>query len=178
MDMEAVQHEMKESSENSIKSRINGEDVEFKQWVTFVINDELFAVDALQVIEVQKYGEITPVPGSKNYVCGLVNLRGKVITVIDTRMLFNLPQKEHDDKTNIVLADFNKDEIVGFIVDGVHEVVSIPTKSIEMTPRMSGGDAKSAFIKGVAFNNNKMVIFLDIEKINSHITPLIEDEIQ
>jgi purine-binding chemotaxis protein CheW len=178
MDMEAIKQEMKGNSEASIKSRINGEDIEFKQWVTFIINDELFAIDALQVIEVQKYGEITPVPGSSDYVSGLVNLRGKVITVIDTRMLFNLPHKAHDDKTNIVLADYNEDEIVGFIVDSVDEVVNIPTKSIEITPRISGGDAKSAFIKGVAFYNNKMVILLDIEKINAHITPLIDDETQ
>jgi purine-binding chemotaxis protein CheW len=173
-----VEHEMKEKSNTSIKSRTIDKDTEFKQWVTFKINGELFAVDALQVIEVQKYSEITPVPGSDAFVCGLINLRGKVITVIDARIMFALPEKTPDSNTNIILVEFNKEEIVGFIVDSVDEVVNILTKSIEIAPRVSDGDAKSGFVKGVAFNNDNMIIFLDIEKIISHITPLIEDEQQ
>ncbi|MEH6443518.1 MAG: chemotaxis protein CheW [Oceanospirillaceae bacterium] len=172
MDSKRVQREMKDGSETSIKSRINDKDVEFKQWVTFHIDGELFAVDALQVVEVQRYGEITPVPGSNVSISGLINLRGKVITVIDTRVMFVLPHKVPDDKTNIILVDFNQDEMVGFIVDSVDEVINIPTKSIEISPRVSSGDTKSVFVKGVAFYNKKMIIFLDIEKITLHLTPV------
>ena len=178
MDSRRVEREMKEGSENSIKSRTLDKDTEFKQWVTFNLNDELFAVDAMQVIEVQKYAEITPVPGSNNFVCGLINLRGKVITVIDTRIMFTLPHREPDENTNIILVDFNQEEIVGFIVDSVDEVVNISSKSIELSPRTSEGDPKSGFVSGVAIYDKKMIIFLDIEKIVLDITPIIEDENQ
>lgn len=164
------------SSGNSVKERTLDKDTEFKQWVTFNINDELFAVDALQVIEVQKYGQITPVPGSEEYVCGLINLRGKVITVIDARIMFGLPEKEPDDDTNIVLIDFNQEEMVGFIVDSVDEVVNISTKGIEVTPRVADGDLKSGFVKGVGFHEKKMIIFLDVEKIIFHISPEVLEE--
>jgi purine-binding chemotaxis protein CheW len=178
MDSERVEKEMKENSESSVKSRTIDKDLEYKQWVTFNINDELFAVDALQVREVLKYSEITPVPGSNNFVCGLINLRGKVVTVIDTRIMFELPNIPPDDNTNIVLVDFNEEEMVGFIVDSVDEVVNLLTKSIEIAPRASEGDTKSGFVKGVAFYNKKMLICLDINQIISHITPVLEDDFQ
>ncbi|MCJ8341060.1 MAG: chemotaxis protein CheW, partial [Pseudomonadales bacterium] len=113
MNSERVEREMKVSSKTSVRSRTIDKDSEFNQWVTFNINNELFAVDALQVREVLKYSEITPVPNSNAYVCGLINLRGKVVTVIDTRLMFTLPHKAPDDKTNIILVDFNEEEMVG-----------------------------------------------------------------
>ena len=170
MSSEQVQLEMKKSPETSIQTRINDKNIEFKQWVTFHVNGELFAVDALQVVEVKKYGEITPVPGSSVSISGLINLRGQVITVIDTRIMFVLPYKAPDDQTNIILVDYNQDETVGFIVDSVDEVINIPTKSIDISPRVSGGDTKSAFVNGVAFYDKKMIIILDIKKITSHLT--------
>lgn len=175
--MESVRNdsEMKENSKTSAKSRTLNKDSEFKQWVTFNLNNELFALDAIKVIEVQKYALITPVPGSNAFICGLINLRGKVITVIDTRTMFTLPYREPDDNTNIILVEFNQEEIVGFIVDSVDEVVNIDKQSIEVTPRTSDGDTKSGFVNGVAFYNKKMIIFLDIEKIILHITPELEE---
>ncbi|MEH6443475.1 MAG: chemotaxis protein CheW [Oceanospirillaceae bacterium] len=174
MDTESVQHEMKQRATKSKKSRIREKEIEFKQWVTLKVNNELFAIDALQVIEVQKYGDITPVPNSKEFIIGLINLRGKVITVIDTRIMFSLSQKEPDDQTNIILVDYNQDEMVGFIVDSVDEVINIPTAGIEAAPRISKGSAKSEFVSGVTYYNNKMIICLDIVKINLHITPETE----
>ena len=161
-----------ENSGSSVQSLINDKDIEFKQWVTFYINNELFALDALQVVEVQKYGQTTPVPGSNACISGLINLRGKVITVIDTRILFVLPYRAPDHKTNIILVDFNQDEMLGFIVDSVADVVNIPTKSIEIAPKISDRDTKNVFVKGLAFNKKSLIIFLDIEKINSHLTPI------
>ena len=169
---------MKKSSDNSIKSRTIQKDIEFNQWVTFNINNELFAVDALHVREVLKYSEITPVPSTNAYVRGLINLRGKVVTVIDTRLMFTLPHKAPDDDTNIILVDFNPEEMVGFIVDSVDEVVDIPIKSIEVAPKFSDNDTKSGFVKGVTFYNDSLIILLEIQKIISYITPAVEEETQ
>jgi len=178
VDSERVEHNMKESSEASVRSRTIEKDSESYQWVTFIINKELFAVEALQVREVLKYSEITPVPCSNAYVSGLINLRGKVVTVIDTRIMFSLPHEEPNDNTNIILVDFNEEEMVGFIVDSVDEVVNITIKSIEVAPSLSDDDAKSGFVKGVTFYNNNLIILLEIKKIISHITPVIEDDQQ
>ncbi len=174
MAKELAQYDKPESSENSVRSLINERGTEIKQWVTFNINGELFAVDALHVVEVQKYDQTTPVPGSSAFISGLINLRGKVITVIDTRLMLALPHSAPDEKNNIILVDFNEDEMVGFIVDRVDEVINIETKSIEATQRLSGNDAKNKFVRGVTFYNQSMVIILDVEKIISHLTPVIE----
>ena len=165
-----------ESSGSSVRSRTIEKNNESSQWVTFYINNELYAVDTLQVREVLKYSEITPVPGSNAYVCGLINLRGKVVTVIDTRIMFSLPHEEPNDDTNIILVDFSDDEMVGFIVDSVDEVVNILTNSIEVAPSLSDSDTKSGFIKGVTYYNNMLIILLDIEKIISHVTPVLADD--
>lgn len=177
MDSELMERNMKESSKTSTRSHTIDKEVEFDQWVTFYINKELFAVDALQVREVLKYSELTPVPGADPYVCGLINLRGKVVTVIDTRLMFSLPHKASDEETNIILVDFNEDEMVGFIVDSVDEVVDIPVKSVEIAPKITDSDTKSGFVKGVSYYNNLLIILLDIKKIITHITPLPEDDL-
>ena len=175
MASERIEQEAKESSESSVKSRTVDKKVETKQWVTFSVNNESFAIEALQVREALTYSEITPVPGSNAFICGLINLRGKVITVIDMRLMFGLPYKAPNDDTNIVLVDFNEEELVGFVVDDVQEVINLPTKSIEIAPKASEGDAKSGFIKGVTFYNKKMIIILDIEKIIYYLAPNSED---
>lgn len=161
----------KESEDSTVRSRTIDVDIDYKQWVTFYINDEFFAVEALLVKEVLNYDEITPVPNSLNYVTGLINLRGKVITVINTRIMFSLDSTDPDLSSNIVLIDFSEDEMVGFIVDRVDEVINLPTKSIEASPKAAKSDAKSGFVKGVAFYKNKMIICLDIKQMTAHITP-------
>jgi purine-binding chemotaxis protein CheW len=172
--MGLVQNEVKEKTASSIKSRIQDTNAEFKQWITFFIDGEVFAFEALKVIEVQRYSQITPVPGSLSFISGLINLRGKVITVIDTRVLFSLPLKAPDDDTNIILVDFNQYEMVGFIVDSVSEVLSIATQDIDVFSRVSGSTTKNLFVQGVAYYKNNMVITLDLGKINLHLSPMDE----
>ena len=176
MENERVKRPTNESSGTSTRARTIDKEIESSQWVTFSINNELFAVDTLQVKEILRYTPITPVPGTNAYICGLINLRGHVVTVIDTRMMFNLPHEEPNDNTNILLVDFSQDEMVGFVVDSVGEVINIATKSIDVAPRLTDSDTKSGFIKGVTMYDNSLIILLDIEKIISYVTPIIEDD--
>ena len=178
MDNEPAKRTTEDSPVSSVKSRTIDKNHQSSQWVKFFINNELFAVDTLQVREVLKYSEITPVPGSQAYVCGLINLRGKVVTVIDTRLMFSLPQQAPDDDTNIILIDFSEEEMVGFLVDSVDEVVNITTKNIEIAPSLSDNDTKSGFIKGVTHYNNTLIILLDIDRIIAHVTPILVDDLQ
>jgi purine-binding chemotaxis protein CheW len=164
-------------SNDSVKSRTIGEKTESQKWVAFDVNNEFFAIEALEALEVQKYSEITPVPGTKPYICGLINLRGKVITVIDMRTLFNLERKPVDDRTIIILVEFNENEVVGFVVDDVSEIMDVEIKNIADSPKISGRDSKNEFLKGVTYVNKKMIIVLDIKKIISFLTPVTEIDI-
>jgi purine-binding chemotaxis protein CheW len=161
-------------SDDSVKSRTIGEKIESTKWVSFKVNNEMFAIEALEALEVQKYSEITPVPGTKPYICGLINLRGKVITVIDMRTLFRLESKPVDDKTIIILVELNENEVVGFVVDDVSEIMDVALKNIADSPKISGGDSKNEFLKGVTYVNKKMIIVLDIKKIFAYLTPTID----
>ncbi|PVV09748.1 MAG: chemotaxis protein CheW, partial [gamma proteobacterium symbiont of Ctena orbiculata] len=91
------------------------------QFVTFILMDEVYGINVMQVQEVLRITEIAPVPGAPSYVLGIINLRGNVVTVIDTRTRFGLPTKEVDDASRIIVIESEK-QVVGILVDAVAEV--------------------------------------------------------
>ena len=135
------------------------------RWVTFQLGDELYGVNVLQVQEVLKYTEITPVPGAPHYVLGIINLRGNVVTVIDTRIRFGLPPKEYDDSARIIFVEV-KGHIIGMLVDSVAEVMSVRSSDIESSPNSGGEESDSAkYILGVYSTNDQILILVDMEKL-------------
>ncbi len=88
------------------------------QWVTFFLENEKYGVPVSQVMEVLRFTEITPVPGAPESVMGIINLRGNVVTVLDTRKKFGLPSRETDDSTRIVVINIDED-VIGILVDSV-----------------------------------------------------------
>ena len=135
------------------------------QWVTFQLGGELYGVNVLQVQEVLKYTEITPVPGAPDYVLGIINLRGNVVTVIDSRTRFGLEVKEPDDASRIIFVEV-KGHIIGMLVDSVAEVVSMPRSSIETTPNINNDDSDNAkFIQGVYSTDKSILILVEVEKL-------------
>jgi purine-binding chemotaxis protein CheW len=174
----AAQLEMMEKSKtnkNSSKSRAVQEEIVFNQWATFKVNNELFAIDVMQVKEVLRYSELTPVPGSSSYIKGIINLRGNVVTVIDTRLLFSLSARETDDYTRIIVVEYNEQEVVGMVVDSVDEVVNIPQNDIERAPSVASDDSDRRFVQGVSYYENNLIILLDLAKMLGSITPVHED---
>ena len=150
-------------AENALReNRINP--AETLQWVTFKLDGEIYGVNVLQVQEVLKYTEITPVPGAPMHVLGIINLRGNVVTVIDTRRRFNLDSKELDDVTRIIFVEV-KGNIIGMLVDSVAEVVSLRRDQIESSPSVNNDDDNGKYIQGVYSNNNKIVILIDVDKL-------------
>ena len=95
---------------------------EVLQWVTFRLENETYGINVMQVQEVLRYTDIAPVPGAPSYVLGIINLRGNVVTVIDTRARFGLEAGEVTDNTRIVIIEAEK-QVVGILVDSVAEVV-------------------------------------------------------
>ncbi|GGO77117.1 chemotaxis protein CheW [Marinobacterium nitratireducens] len=147
------------------------EDVAYHQWATFKVDDELFGIDVMQVKEVLRFSEITPVPGAEHFILGIINLRGNVVTVIDTRRLFGLPDTDVSDETRVIVVEFNDQEVIGLVVDSVDEVINLPQNEVERAPNVSGDETSRRFVQGVCYHNDLLIILLDLSKMLLSITP-------
>ncbi len=135
------------------------------QWVTFMLDNEKYGINVMQVREVLRDIEIAPVPGAPSYVLGIINLRGNVVTVIDTRSRFGLPAVEINDESRIIIIE-TMDQIVGLLVDSIAEVADIPKSQIELTPNV-GNDDSSKYIQGVHSRDGELLILVAVEKVLS-----------
>ena len=133
------------------------------QWATFLLAEELYGVDVMQVKEVLRLTEIAPVPGSAHYILGILNLRGNVITVIDTRTLFGLAQAEPTEDSRIVVIELD-DQVVGMLVDSVAEVIYLRQSQVERAPNV-GTEESTKFIQGVSYHNDDLIILLDLNRM-------------
>ncbi len=141
------------------------QDDELLQLVTFSIGEEEFGVDILKVQEIIRTMEITKVPRAQDFVEGVINLRGKVIPIIDLRRRFGLESKPHDKHTRIIVIEINN-MIVGFVVDSVSEVLRIPASTVEPPPPVVAG-VESEYISGVGKLQDRLLILLDLDKLLS-----------
>lgn len=135
------------------------------QWVTFKLQEETYGINVMQVQEVLRYTEIAPVPGSPEYVLGIINLRGNVVTVIDTRARFGLPGGEVTDSSRIVIIEAEK-QVIGILVDSVAEVVYLKQSDIDIAPNV-GTDESARFIQGVSNREGELLILVDLNKLLS-----------
>ncbi|GIU07254.1 chemotaxis protein CheW [Shewanella glacialipiscicola] len=135
------------------------------QWVTFKLDHETYGINVMQVQEVLRYTEIAPVPGAPHYVLGIINLRGNVVTVIDTRSRFGLQSAEVDDSSRIVIIEAEK-QVIGILVDSVAEVVYLRRSEIDNAPNV-GTEESAKFIQGVSNRDNELLILVDLDKLLS-----------
>ncbi len=136
---------------------------EVLQWVTFQLEDETYGINVMQVREVLRYTEIAPVPGAPDYVLGIINLRGNVVTVIDTRARFGLMEGEITDNTRIIVIE-SEHQVIGILVDSVAEVVYLRSSEIDTTPSV-GTDESAKFIQGVSNRDGQLLILVDLNKL-------------
>ncbi len=139
------------------------------QWVTFRLDQEVYGINVMQVQEVLRVSEIAPVPGSPSYVLGIVNLRGNVVTVIDTRKKFGLPPRDMDDATRIVITEVDG-QVIGILVDAVAEVLDLRVSAIDTAPNV-GNEESARYIQGVASIEGELLILIDLNRL------LTEDEL-
>ncbi|WP_051822745.1 chemotaxis protein CheW [Desulfonatronum thiodismutans] len=138
---------------------------ELLQLVTFHIGDEEFGVEILKVQEIIRMMGITRVPKAPDFVEGVINLRGKVIPIIDLRKRFGMVSQEHDSQTRIIVLEINT-VIVGFVVDSVSEVLRIPANTVEPPPAIISG-IESEYISGVGKLADRLLILLDLDHLLS-----------
>ncbi len=135
------------------------------QWVTFYLDNEKYGIKVMQVQEVLRLTEIAPVPGAPEYVLGIINLRGNVVTVVDTRKRFGLQEKQPEDATRIVIIEA-ANQVVGILVDSVAEVADLRASEMESAPNV-GSDESSKFIQGVSSQGDGLLILVDVDKLLS-----------
>ena len=149
--------------------KIIEEDTQHGKYLTFALGQEIFGIEIRHVTEIIGIQAITEIPEVPGYVKGIINLRGKVIPVIDVRLKFKKEAVPYDDRTCIVVVDINQIPI-GLIVDNVNEVMNIPDEDIAPPP-----DARASFdnryIKGIGKDEGTVQLLLDCEKL------LMADEI-
>jgi len=133
------------------------------QLVSFNIGDEQFGVNILAVQEIIRFMNVTKVPNSPVFVDGVINLRGKVIPIMDLRARMGLDRREHDKSTRIVIVDVNG-KIAGFVVDSVSEVLRIPASLTETPPELATGVAET-FIDSIVRLEDNIIILLDLERV-------------
>lgn len=137
-----------------------------QQYLTFILDGEEYGVDILRVQEIKGWDRVTPIPNTPEFIRGVLNLRGTIVPIIDLRLRFNLPHLAYGPTTVVIMlkvlnAD-DKSRIMGIVVDGVSDVYNMPEDNIKASPDF-GAAVDTAFIRGLATVNEKMVIVLDID---------------
>ncbi len=142
------------------------EDTQEDKFLTFFLEKEEYGLEIRHVTEIIGIQSITGVPDMPHYVKGVINLRGKVIPVMDVRLRFGMEERTYDDRTCIIVINID-DYLVGLIVDQVSEVLDIPKNNIEPPPKVKKGES-SRFIQGMGKVGDRVKILLNAHKLLFH----------
>ncbi len=141
----------------------NEEDAQEGKYLTFSLGNEEYGIEIRNVTEIIGIQSITDLPDTPPFVKGVINLRGKVIPVIDVRLRFNIEEMSYNDRTCIVVVNINNMS-VGLIVDTVSEVLDIPDQNIELPPKVNNSSG-SRYIQGLGKVEDEVKILLDSHKL-------------
>ncbi|HIJ90987.1 MAG: chemotaxis protein CheW [Desulfobulbaceae bacterium] len=147
----------------------DNEDTQKDKYLTFHLANEDYGIEIRYVTEIIGIQRITEVPDMPEFLKGVINLRGKVIPVMDVRSRFHMEAREYDDRTCIVVVNINNTSI-GLVVDKVQEVIDIPESQVEASPEKGKGK-RSRFLQGMGKINDEVKILLNVEQL------LYEEEI-
>ena len=139
------------------------------QYLTFKLDDEIFALEVCRVREVLDLSTITKVPKTPDFMKGVINVRGSVVPVINLRLKFGMSEIDSTVDTRIVVMELSVDEentVLGAIADSVHEVMDLDPDQIEDPPKI-GSRWRTEFIKGIGKRDDEFIIILDIERLFS-----------
>jgi purine-binding chemotaxis protein CheW len=139
------------------------------QYLTFKLDEEVFALDISKVREVLDYTNITKVPRTPEFMRGVINLRGSVVPVVDLRLKLGMTQTEKTVNTCIIITEVTVDDetvVLGVLADSVQEVVDLEPGQIEPAPKI-GTKLRTDFIKGMGKQNENFIIILDIDQVFS-----------
>ena len=137
------------------------------RYLSFVLNEEEYGVEILKIKEIMGMTDVTAIPQTPPFIKGVINLRGKIIPIIDLRTKFDMESRPYNDRTCIVVVEImfdNEITLMGIIVDSIQEVINIPEEKISEVPYINA-KIKSEYIKGIAESGETIKIILDITKV-------------
>lgn len=140
---------------------------ETRQYLTFKLAEEIFAVDVAKVREILEWTTITKVPQTPEYMCGVINLRGSVVPVIDLNQKFGMAATDKTVNTCIIVVEVAQDEdiiVLGALADSVQEVFELEPGQIEPAPKI-GTNLNTDFIQGMGKHNDTFIMILDIDRV-------------
>ncbi len=140
-----------------------------RQYLTFQLGEEVFALDVSHVREILEFTTVTKVPRTPDYMRGVINLRGSVVPVLDMRLKFGLTEIEKTVNTCIIVVEVScegETTVIGALVDSVQEVFELEHDQIEPAPKI-GTQLRTGFVKGMGKKDDRFVIILDIDKVFS-----------
>lgn len=150
------------------------------KYLTFVLAKEEYGIPILKVREIIKLLEITAIPKTPGYIKGVINLRGKIIPIMDLRLKFGIEEKEYNERTCIVVVEISLNDtrkLMGLIVDTVSEVANLTGDQIEPPPEY-GNQNNQGFLTGVGKVKERVILLLDIERILSREESILLREIK
>jgi len=139
------------------------EDTQKDKYLTFKVAEEDYGIEIRHVMEIIRIQKITIVPESEEFLKGVINLRGKIIPVVDVRLRFQKQERDFDDRTCIIVVSMN-DILVGLIVDRVSEVLDIPEAQVD-SPPLTGKKKENRYIQGMGKVGENVKIILDVNKL-------------
>jgi len=150
-----------------------------RQYLTFQLGEEVFAIDVSHVREILEFTTVTKVPKTPDYMRGVINLRGSVVPVLDMRLKFGMTRTDKTVNTCIIVVEVSfegETTIIGALVDSVQEVFELDPDKIEPAPRI-GIKLKTEFIKGMGKRDDHFIIILDIDKVFTaeELTGVVQD---
>ncbi|VVB94898.1 CheW-like domain protein [uncultured archaeon] len=134
------------------------------QLVVFTIGSEEFGVEIMNVQEIIRMTNITRIPQAPGYIRGIINLRGKIIVVINLNVVMGMESKEQDENTRIIVASIGE-TVMGFVVDSVSEVIRLPEKNVEPAPAVIASRIGTEYVLGVGKLDNRLLILLNLGKV-------------
>ena len=147
-----------------LTDELEGEELELDENLVFTVQSQEFGITAVRVQEISRVLATTDVPNAPVYIEGIMNLRGRLASVINFRKKLGFKSKEHDEDTRVIVVELDKFPI-GIIVDSVEEVIKIPEEKVQKLPESTITSASKEYMTGVGMLDNRLVILLDVDKV-------------
>jgi purine-binding chemotaxis protein CheW len=147
------------------------EDAMSNRYLTFHLGNEDYGIEIQYVTEIVGIQHVTEVPDMPEFVCGVINLRGRVIPLIDVRARFHMEAREYDDRTCVIVVQVGDNASIGLVVDRVNEVLDIPEENVSPPPKI-GTEGKGQYLHGMGKVGDQVKILLDVNKL------LFDEEIE
>ncbi|WP_045223593.1 chemotaxis protein CheW [Methyloterricola oryzae] len=136
-----------------------------REYLTFTLGDEEYGIDILKVQELRGYDTVTKIANAPPFIKGVINLRGAIVPIIDMRIKFSLPNVAYNQFTVVIVLSI-LGRVIGMVVDGVSDVVSLSDEQIRQTPEF-GSRLDTKYISGLGTLDERMIILVEIEKLMS-----------